>query len=305
MADYCGGNGAAQYEENSYKRSYQGFDGSANPAKKSRGGEIGGVEMRCLIPSKSAGGIIGKGGTNIKDMRQQFKAQIQIPDSNTGDRVLRVLTDIQSCGEIILRVIPSINEERRTDKFEASVKLLVHQSQAGSIIGVKGFKIKELREKTGAVIKVHQECCPNSTDRVCQVSGKPDVVSDCIKLILDLLENAPPKGPIQKYDPAANEGYGDFGYGGGQGGFDQGGYGDGGFGGGNMGGYGSRGFGGRGGGYGGNRGRGGFNSGGRGFGGGRGGRGGGGFRGRGGPGRGFGGGRGRGGGPRGRPGGNF
>lgn len=37
---------------------------------------------------------------------------------------------------------------------------------AGAIIGRKGEKIKELREQTGANLKVFSECAPMSTDRV-------------------------------------------------------------------------------------------------------------------------------------------
>jgi heterogeneous nuclear ribonucleoprotein K len=44
--------------------------------------------------------------------------------------------------------------------------MLVHQSHAGAIIGKQGSNIKELREATGAQIKVFQECCPQSTDRI-------------------------------------------------------------------------------------------------------------------------------------------
>lgn len=243
MADYGDVEGGdAQYGDDfSNKRPYEGADevsNGNNPPKKARGGGVdGGVEMRLLIPARSAGGIIGKRGANIQDMREQFKAQIQIPDSDTAERVLRVFANIQSCGEIILRVIPCINEERRGDEeFEATIRLLVHQSNAGTIIGMKGFKIKELREKTGAIIKVHQEYCPNSTDRVCQISGKPEVVSECLKLILDLIEKAPPKGPVIKYDPGncGDGSFGNFGPGpgfGGPGPFNNGGFNMGGFGG--------------------------------------------------------------------------
>jgi heterogeneous nuclear ribonucleoprotein K len=44
--------------------------------------------------------------------------------------------------------------------------MLVHQSHAGAIIGKQGSKIKELREQTSSQMKVFQECCPQSTDRI-------------------------------------------------------------------------------------------------------------------------------------------
>ena len=78
---------------------------------------------------------------------------------------------------------------------------MIHQSLAGGIIGVKGAKIKELRENTQTTIKLFQECCPHSTDRVILIGGKPDRVVECIKIILDLISESPIKGHDQPYDP--------------------------------------------------------------------------------------------------------
>ncbi|KAG2466023.1 HNRPK protein, partial [Polypterus senegalus] len=74
--------------------------------------------------------------------------------------------------------------------FDCELRLLIHQSLAGGIIGVRGAKIKELRENTQTTIKLFQECCPHSTDRVVLVGGKPERVVECIKIILDLISEA-------------------------------------------------------------------------------------------------------------------
>jgi len=230
--DYNTNNSHRQNDNNDQgtKRSFEERDDAHMPHKKMRRQEAR-TEMRCLVPSKTAGGIIGKGGCNIKDMRESFSAQIQIPDSDAPERVLQVRASPESCGEILLRVLPTINESgsgrfRPGESSNMSVKLLVHQSQAGGVIGVKGYKIKELREKTGASIKVHQECAPNSTDRICVVSGSPDIISQCVVLIMELLVTTPPKGPVQNFDPAFDSpgGMSDgFGFRGGNfGGMDQG-----------------------------------------------------------------------------------
>lgn len=99
--------------------------------------------------------------------------------------------------------------------FDCELRLLIHQSLAGSIIGVKGAKIKELREVRGlffseifcpilkrkdfhgenvklfqstqTTIKLFQECCPQSTDRVVLVGGKAERVVECIKTMLELI----------------------------------------------------------------------------------------------------------------------
>ncbi|KTG42886.1 hypothetical protein cypCar_00028996 [Cyprinus carpio] len=122
------------------------------------------VELRVLLQSKNAGAVIGKGGKNIKALR----------------------TDYQHYSG--------------TD-FDCELRLLIHQSLAGGIIGVKGAKIKELRENTQTTIKLFQECCPHSTDRVVLVGGKPERVIECIKVILELIAEAPIKGRAQPYDP--------------------------------------------------------------------------------------------------------
>ncbi|KER20870.1 hypothetical protein T265_10677 [Opisthorchis viverrini] len=81
------------------------------------------------------------------------------------------------------------------------LRLLVHQSQAGCIIGRGGYKIKELREQSGLqTLKVYQMLCPGSTDRVIQLVGDLDKVVDCLQAIAELLEGAPPKGSRQNYD---------------------------------------------------------------------------------------------------------
>ncbi|EPY82403.1 heterogeneous nuclear ribonucleoprotein K isoform 12-like protein [Camelus ferus] len=113
---------------------------------------------------RNAGAVIGKGGKNIKALRTDY-------------------------------------QHYKGSDFDCELRLLIHQSLAGGIIGVKGAKIKELRENTQTTIKLFQECCPQSTDRVVLIGGKPDRVVECIKIILDLISESPIKGRAQPYDP--------------------------------------------------------------------------------------------------------
>lgn len=43
-----------------------------------------------------------------------------------------------------------------------------------------------MSQNTQTTIKLFQECCPHSTDRVVLVGGKPQRVVECIKVILEL-----------------------------------------------------------------------------------------------------------------------
>ncbi|KAM8872652.1 heterogeneous nuclear ribonucleoprotein K, like isoform 1-T2 [Synchiropus picturatus] len=161
------------------------------------------VELRVLLQSKNAGAVIGKGGKNIKALRTDFNASVSVPDSSGPERILSVNANIETIGEILLKIIPTLEEYQHYSgiDFDCELRLLIHQSLAGGIIGVKGAKIKELRENTQTTIKLFQECCPHSTDRVVLVGGKPDRVVECIKVILELVSEAPIKGRAQAYDP--------------------------------------------------------------------------------------------------------
>lgn len=173
-----------------------------SPIKRSRGdGEK--VELRVLIQSKNAGAIIGKGGSNISRLRTEYKASITVPDCPGPERILTVSADLDVACDVLLDIIPKLEDyvHHKNLDFECEVHALVHQSQAGCIIGRAGFKIKELRENTGATIKVYSHCCPQSTDRVVQVSGTPKVVVECTRQIFELIQQSPVKGANNPYDP--------------------------------------------------------------------------------------------------------
>lgn len=269
---------------------YGGGGGAQN--KRPRGDKF---EGRLMIPSKIAGSIIGKGGANIQKLRSDNNANVRIPDCPGPERVMSILADtsaqIVSCVE---QTLPFMDDTVGNHQSGAGagnnqeVRLLIHQSIVGGIIGRAGFKIKEIRENSGANIKVYQTCAPQSTDRCVAVIGQADKIVEAMKLILQVVESTEIKGNEQPYDPNNFDGfyaheYGGYGsemdvmgYGGGGTGGNQGPMGGGGGRGGQrggMGGGGRGGFGDRGGCGGFGQGRGGFGGGprGGGFGGGGGG----------------------------------
>lgn len=71
--------------------------------------------------------------------------------------------------------------------------MLIHQSHAGAIIGKGGYKIKELRESSGAQIRVFATCAPASTDRVVQITGQADQIIRVLEMIRELLADIPAK----------------------------------------------------------------------------------------------------------------
>uniref|UniRef100_A0A2K6LJ15 Heterogeneous nuclear ribonucleoprotein K n=1 Tax=Rhinopithecus bieti TaxID=61621 RepID=A0A2K6LJ15_RHIBE len=185
------------------------------------------VELHILLQSKNAGAVIGKGGKNIKALHTEYSANVSVPDSSGPKRILSISADIETIGEILKKIILTLEEGLQlpspiatsqllleSDAVEClNYQLLIHQSLAGEIIGVKGAKIKEVRENTQTTIKLFQECCPYSTDRVVLIGGKSNRVVECIKIILDLISESPIKGRAQPYGPNFYDetyDYGDF-----------------------------------------------------------------------------------------------
>lgn len=180
------------------KRSMNDGDGEYGAKRRSVGGLSN--ELRILLPSQNAGAIIGKGGSNINKLRQNYQATVNVPDSQGPERVLLLSCDDNVIVEAFREVL-SMLDERSNMPGSHRVRLLVHQSQAGGVIGKSGSKIKELRESTNAQIKVFSECCPISADRVVEIGGDADTVCNCFDVIWSLLKTMPPKGVLAPYDP--------------------------------------------------------------------------------------------------------
>ena len=193
------------------------FEGtSSGPGmKRSRGGSK--FETRVLIPSKIAGSIIGKGGSNIQNLRNEYNANVRVPDCPGPERVMTIQSeDYPSCINVISAALPYMSDEAASslpgqkpdeESGPKEIRLLIHQSVVGGIIGRAGFKIKEIREGSGANIKVYQTCAPQSSDRCVAVQGTNDKIVAALGLIIDVIESTEIKGIDQPYDPNNFDGY--------------------------------------------------------------------------------------------------
>ncbi len=193
-------------------------DGPANSASGSASNKF---ECRILVPSKVAGSVIGKGGSNIQKLRADNNANIRIPDCPGPERCMTVAcADPESAEAVLAQSIPfmttSNNSEAAADANNLEVRLLIHQSIVGGVIGRAGFKIKEIRETSGANVKVYQHCAPQSTDRCIAITGSNEKICKAAGEIFKIVIATEIKGPDQPYDPInfdayyANE-YGGFG----------------------------------------------------------------------------------------------
>lgn len=162
---------------------------------------------RFIIPSKLAGQLIGKKGTHVNVLRDIYGVQIAIPDSATAERLCRIISKDLEClveciRDIVVKLGPDVcNMNNRLTEGQTEIRLLVNKNHCGGVIGAKGARIKELRETSGAIINMHGECCPGSTDRILQVSGEPSAVVEVLSKVLAHIQTLEPASETSRYEP--------------------------------------------------------------------------------------------------------
>lgn len=176
-----------------------------NDSKRARTDDFS-AEVRILLASRNAGAVIGKGGDVIKRLRQEYHCVISLPDSQGPERILIISGKVSNICAVLKEIIPNLEKERGA--VDDEIRMLIHQNVAGRVIGKQGVKVKELRESSGAQIKVYTECCPESTERVVQMTGKAGEIATCTRMILEVLADTSQRGVNMPYNPEfADESY--------------------------------------------------------------------------------------------------
>lgn len=105
------------------------------------------IELRLLVRRREAGALIGKRGSNIKRLRDNFRSSVfSVPDTGNGpERVVCIATDQNSLDDILHDLTQMLLEKSPENDNQIELKLLIHSSHAGSIIGIGGQSIKKLR----------------------------------------------------------------------------------------------------------------------------------------------------------------
>ncbi|XP_069775955.1 vigilin-like isoform X2 [Narcine bancroftii] len=132
--------------------------------------------------------LIGKNGTNINRIKEQYKVSVRIPPDNEKSHLVRIEGDpqgVQLAKKELLEMVVRMENERTKD-------LIIEQRLHRSIIGQKGEKIKEVRDKFPEVIINFPD--PASKSDIVQLRGPKNEVEKCSKflqkIIADLIENS-------------------------------------------------------------------------------------------------------------------
>jgi transcription antitermination factor NusA-like protein len=183
-----------------------------------------------LMQAKWMGGLIGKGGSVIKEYRSGSEAYINISSSVPGvkERIVtvkgapkNVMTGLQLVVQnLVTQMVASATYyPQNMDEKDSGgpyVTFLVPNAAAGAVIGKAGTVVKQVRETTGASIKISDDLLPASTDKSLQIRGTYEQIWAAAEILLNnvtasrgwSLQNTPynpqpPQGYYQQQYPGA------------------------------------------------------------------------------------------------------
>ncbi|KAK3944664.1 RNA-binding protein rnc1 [Diplogelasinospora grovesii] len=148
------------------------------------------LTLRAIVSSKEAGVIIGKGGKNVADLRDEtgVKAGVSKVVQGVHDRVLTITGGCDAISRAYAVVARALLEGAPAMGMGGIVqgngthpiKLLISHNQMGTIIGRAGLKIKHIQDVSGVRMVAQKEMLPQSTERVVEVQGTPEGIQRAV-----------------------------------------------------------------------------------------------------------------------------
>ncbi|OTB20299.1 hypothetical protein K445DRAFT_71969 [Daldinia sp. EC12] len=148
------------------------------------------LTLRAIVSSKEAGVIIGKGGKNVADLRDEtgVKAGVSKVVQGVHDRVLTISGGCDSISKAYAIVARALLEGAPAvgmggviqSSGTHQIKLLISHNQMGTIIGRAGLKIKHIQDVSGVRMVAQKEMLPQSTERIVEVQGTPEGIQRAV-----------------------------------------------------------------------------------------------------------------------------
>lgn len=148
------------------------------------------LTLRAIVSSKEAGVIIGKGGKNVAELRDEtgVKAGVSKVVQGVHDRVLTITGGCDAISKAYMVVARALLEGAPSmgmggvlsSNGTHPIKLLISHNQMGTIIGRQGLKIKHIQDVSGVRMVAQKEMLPQSTERIVEVQGTPEGIQRAI-----------------------------------------------------------------------------------------------------------------------------
>ncbi|XP_019224461.1 PREDICTED: KH domain-containing protein At4g18375-like isoform X5 [Nicotiana attenuata] len=177
--------------------SLMGPYGSYKSDGRSRSASVKEFAVRLVCPTENIGAVIGKGGSIIKQLRQESGASIKVDSAAAeGDDCIIFVSakeayeDQSPTIDATMRLQPRSSEKTEKDSGDAilTTRLLVPSSRVGCLIGKGGSIVNEMRNTTRASIRIlSKENLPkvaSEDDEMVQITGDVNVAGNALLQVL-------------------------------------------------------------------------------------------------------------------------
>eukprot|EP00457_Paulinella_chromatophora_P005632 gb/GEZN01005649.1/.p1 GENE.gb/GEZN01005649.1/~~gb/GEZN01005649.1/.p1 ORF type:complete len:553 (-),score=82.33 gb/GEZN01005649.1/:77-1735(-) len=160
------------------------------------------------IPTTSAGAVIGKGGSVISHIKAQSGTQITISDpdpKNPNERTVNISGTTQGVETAIYLIKQRVDQPTTggaaiggATSFpggEATEKMSIPSSSAGSVIGKGGSVISDIKSQSGCHIRISDPDAA-SMERVVTISGSPQGIQTAIFMIRQRVDAGSSGAPL-------------------------------------------------------------------------------------------------------------
>jgi len=153
------------------------------------------ISFRLLCPVSKTGSVIGRNGEVIQMLRSETGAKVKVCEQVNGadERIICVsssddgLTPLLAAQIAVFRAYRCIVESAGNE-VPVPFRLLVQTSQIGCLIGKGGSIIKQIRNETGATVRVlppeSLPACANEDDELLEIGQWPaDACASAIRIV--------------------------------------------------------------------------------------------------------------------------
>ena len=165
-----------------------------------------GITLKLLLSGEEVKYLFGAEEILLNQLKQQTGTNITLTEPGPHERVLSIPGPLDSVFKAFGLVCRKLCEFVVSLSDPSNPKMLVlrlavHSTQCGMVIGKHGAKIKEIKEMTGANINVSQESLPESNERTVEIIGTGDSCLQSTFQVLTVLQENPPRGEVVPYVP--------------------------------------------------------------------------------------------------------
>jgi heterogeneous nuclear rnp K-like protein 2 len=147
------------------------------------------ITMRCLMATKYAGLIIGKGGHQIAAIRDKANTKITLSQSVThcADRIITTIGSPSNVSEsyslIALRLAEEEDSKEPVEQRKINLRFLIPNELMGAIIGKQAIKVKEIQAASNARVSASEGMLPDSTERKLTIIGNSEAIRKAVLMV--------------------------------------------------------------------------------------------------------------------------